>query len=88
MPFEVGLEAVEELRAAGPRRARRWRRLALRWILMNEAVTCVIPGGKRPSQVDDNAAAADLPALSPDDDGADPRRSTSAGSGSYVHPYW
>ena len=32
------------------RRARpAWRRSRLRWILMNDAVTCVIPGAKRPS---------------------------------------
>jgi aryl-alcohol dehydrogenase-like predicted oxidoreductase len=37
---------------------------ALRWILMYDAVTCAIPGGKRPSQVRDNCAASDLPALS------------------------
>jgi aryl-alcohol dehydrogenase-like predicted oxidoreductase len=37
--------------------------LALRWILMFEAVTCAIPGAKRPSQVEDNARAADLPPL-------------------------
>jgi aryl-alcohol dehydrogenase-like predicted oxidoreductase len=33
---------------------------ALRWILMFDAVTCVIPGAKRPSQAEDNALAADL----------------------------
>jgi aryl-alcohol dehydrogenase-like predicted oxidoreductase len=38
---------------------------ALRWILMNDGVTCAIPGGKTPQQVDDNVAASDLPALSP-----------------------
>ena len=32
---------------------------------MNPAVTCTIPGGKRPDQVADNVAAADLPELSP-----------------------
>jgi len=37
--------------------------LALRWILMFDAVTCAIPGAKRPSQVEDNARAADLPPL-------------------------
>ncbi len=37
---------------------------ALRWILMFDAVTCAIPGGKRPSQVSDNCAASDLPAIS------------------------
>jgi aryl-alcohol dehydrogenase-like predicted oxidoreductase len=37
---------------------------ALRWILMFDAVSCAIPGAKRPDQVDDNAAAADMPPLS------------------------
>jgi aryl-alcohol dehydrogenase-like predicted oxidoreductase len=36
---------------------------ALRWITMHPAVTCAIPGGKRAAQVEDNASAADLPAL-------------------------
>jgi aryl-alcohol dehydrogenase-like predicted oxidoreductase len=37
---------------------------ALRWILMFDAVTCAIPGAKRPSQVVDNCSASDLPPLS------------------------
>lgn len=36
---------------------------ALRWALMFEAVSCVIPGGKRPSQVTENAQASELPLL-------------------------
>ena len=52
---------------------RRWPAFALRWILMNEAVTCVIPGGKRPAQVDDNCAAADLPRAVGRHDGEGPR---------------
>ena len=36
---------------------------ALRWILMFDAVTCAIPGAKRPAQADENFTAADLPAL-------------------------
>ena len=32
--------------------------LALRWILMFDAVTCTIPGAKRPSQAEDNVGAA------------------------------
>ena len=38
---------------------------ALRWILMFDAVSCAIPGGKRPSQVDENCAATAAPALPP-----------------------
>jgi aryl-alcohol dehydrogenase-like predicted oxidoreductase len=61
--FEIGLQAVEELTAACPAG---WTltQFALRWILMHEAVTCAIPGAKRPAQVEENCAAADLPALS------------------------
>jgi aryl-alcohol dehydrogenase-like predicted oxidoreductase len=33
---------------------------------MFDAVTCSIPGAKRPSQAEENVAAADLPSLSPD----------------------
>ncbi len=61
--FGIALDAVEELRALVPQG---WTmtQFALRWILMHDAVTCAIPGGKRPSQVHENCAAADLPALS------------------------
>jgi len=40
--------------------------LALRWILESPAVTCAIPGAKRPGQVAENIAASDLPPLSAD----------------------
>jgi aryl-alcohol dehydrogenase-like predicted oxidoreductase len=61
--FETGLRAVDELRPLVPPG---WTlaQFALRWILMSAAVTCAIPGAKRPSQVEENAAAADLPPLS------------------------
>ena len=39
--------------------------LALRWILEFPAVTCAIPGAKRPAQVAENLAASDLKPLSP-----------------------
>jgi aryl-alcohol dehydrogenase-like predicted oxidoreductase len=39
--------------------------VALRWILMFDAVSCAIPGGKRPDQVRENCAAANLPPLAP-----------------------
>jgi aryl-alcohol dehydrogenase-like predicted oxidoreductase len=56
------LQAVDELRPLVPE-GMSMAQFALRWILMDDAVSCVIPGGKRPSQVIDNAAAADLPDL-------------------------
>jgi aryl-alcohol dehydrogenase-like predicted oxidoreductase len=61
--FETGLLAVEELRAISPPNMT-LPQFALRWILMFDAVTCAIPGGKRPEQVADNCSAANLPPLS------------------------
>ncbi len=61
--FETALAAVEEIRALVPEGIS-MAQFALRWILMHPAVTCAIPGGKRPSQVKDNCAASGLPALS------------------------
>lgn len=61
--YEAGLKAVEELRELVPAGAS-MAQFALRWILMHDAVTCAIPGGKTPRQVGDNAAASDLPELS------------------------
>ena len=62
--YETGLEAVEQLRVLVPA-GMSMAQFALRWILMDEAVTCAIPGAKRPSQAHENAAAADFPALDP-----------------------
>jgi aryl-alcohol dehydrogenase-like predicted oxidoreductase len=64
--YETGLEAVEQLRKLVPEGAT-MAQLALRWILMFDAVSCTIPGAKRPAQVEDNIAAADLPELSEKD---------------------
>ncbi len=61
--FETGLRAVEELKAfvlPGATLAQ----LALRWILEFPAVTCAIPGAKRPAQVAENLGASDLAPLS------------------------
>ena len=63
--YEVGLDAVEELRKIVPV-SMSMAQFALRWILMFDAVTCAIPGGKRPSQVEENVAAAAFPALAPE----------------------
>jgi aryl-alcohol dehydrogenase-like predicted oxidoreductase len=61
--YDTGLAAVDKLRPFIPEGAT-MAQMALRWILMFDAITCAIPGAKRPSQVEDNAAAADLPAFS------------------------
>ena len=61
--YEVGLQAVEELKAVCPS-GMSMTQFALRWILMFPAVTCAIPGAKRPSQAEEVFTAADLPPLS------------------------
>src|SRR5581483_6493686 len=66
VPFEVGLDAVQELRPLVPDGAT-LAQLALRWILMHPGVTTVIPGARNPDQARTNAAAADLPPLSDHD---------------------
>jgi len=61
--FETGLTTVEELRKLVPE-GMTMAQFALRWILMFDAVSCTIPGAKRPAQEEDNARAADFAPLS------------------------
>jgi aryl-alcohol dehydrogenase-like predicted oxidoreductase len=63
--FEKGLEAVEEIKKLAPA-GTSMAQFALRWILMFDAVSCAIPGAKRPSQVENNVQAADCPPLTED----------------------
>lgn len=63
--YKLALEAVEQLRPLVPAGVS-MTQFALRWITMFDAVTCAIPGGKRPEQVADNAAASALPPLTPE----------------------
>ncbi|HSJ72149.1 MAG TPA: aldo/keto reductase [Acidimicrobiia bacterium] len=62
VPFEVALEAMEAIRPLVPEGATP-AQFALRWILDHDAVSAVIPGGKNPRQVADNAAASDMDRL-------------------------
>lgn len=65
VPYEVALEAVEEIRrfVTGDTTMAMF---ALRWILMNEDVSVVIPGAKNREQAEANARASDVGALSAD----------------------
>jgi len=63
LDYETGLQAMEELRPLVPA-GMSMSQMALRWILMFPAVTCAIPGAKRPAQVEENVQAADPPELS------------------------
>ncbi len=60
--YAAGLDAAEQIRALLP--GIPMSQFALRWILMFEAVTCAIPGGKRREQVAENCRSSDLPPLS------------------------
>ena len=61
--YDVALAAVNELRALVPAHAT-MAAFALRWILMQDAVSVVIPGAKSPAQAQANVLADALPALS------------------------
>jgi len=63
--YQLGLEAAEDigrLLAAGVSMSE----FALGWILMFDAVSCAIPGGKRAQQVEENCRASRLAPLSPE----------------------
>ena len=62
LDYETGLKAVESLRDVIPN-GMTMPEFALRWILMFPAVSCAIPGAKRPEQVMENVHAADLPEI-------------------------
>ena len=65
VPYETGLAAVEEVRPLVPE-GTTMAQFALRWILMNEAISVVIPGAKNAEQARGNIGAAALAPLSPD----------------------
>ncbi|MFD1810072.1 aldo/keto reductase [Gemmobacter lanyuensis] len=59
MPYDLALAVVDEIRALVPQ-GLPMAQFALRWILMEEAVSVVIPGAKTAAQATANAQAADL----------------------------
>lgn len=61
--FELALEAVNDLKQLVPA-GMSMSQLALRWILMHPAVSCVIPGARRPDQIEETAASSELMELS------------------------
>ena len=63
VPYETGLDAVDELKAAFPGEANLAPR-ALRWILDHPDVSTVIPGASKAEHLRSNLAAASLPPLS------------------------
>ncbi len=65
VPYDVALEAIEELRKVVPGDAS-MAQFALRWILMEEAVSVVIPGAKSREQATANANASAVSRISPE----------------------
>ncbi len=65
VPFEIGLDAVRELRGLVGDEVP-LARFALRWVIDQPGVSTVIPGARNPEQVRGNAAADSLPPLSQD----------------------
>lgn len=84
--YDVGLQAVDELKAICPA-GMSMVQFALRWILMFDVVTCAIPGAKRPTQVEENLSAADLPPLS-EETMAQARAIYDRRIRELVHHYW
>jgi len=84
--YETGLEVVEELRGLVPA-GMSMAQFAMRWILMFAAVSCVIPGGKNPTQVEENTRTADLPAI-PDETMRKVHELYTARIKPLVHHYW
>jgi aryl-alcohol dehydrogenase-like predicted oxidoreductase len=84
--YTSGLAAVAELKAlfAGDVPLAHW---ALRWILMFDAVSCVIPGASRPAQLASNLQAAALRPLT-DAEMAQVRSVYERHLMAAVHPRW
>jgi aryl-alcohol dehydrogenase-like predicted oxidoreductase len=61
--YEKGVEAAKELKKLFPN-TEKLSAYALRWVLMFDAVSTVIPGASRVEQAESNIAVSDLPSLS------------------------
>ena len=62
--YETGLTAVEALKAIFPNQAN-LAPVALKWILMNDAVSCIIPGASKVEQLTSNLQAFSVPDITP-----------------------
>jgi len=65
VPYDVALEVVEDIRRLVPGDIT-MAQFALRWILMEESVSTVIPGARNAQQAAANSAASNFPALPAD----------------------
>ena len=86
IPYEVGIEAVNELKKLFPDR-QNLAPVALRWILQFEEVSCIIPGASKVEQVESNLKAENMPAF-PDHILEDIRGIYEDYIKRYVHQQW
>lgn len=63
--YDLGLKAVEELKALFPE-TENLAPIALQWILNFNEISCIIPGASKESHVLSNLSVYDLPQLSPE----------------------
>lgn len=63
VPYEIGLQAVEQLKAIFPQH-KNLAPIALKWILMDSRVSTVIPGATRSAHLQSNRQAIELPPIS------------------------
>jgi len=85
VPYELGLEAVEELK--GIFGTDQLAPIAIRWVLMHPEISVVIPGASRASQVTGNVQAANLPPLT-DEQMAAVTRVYDRLLRDVIHPQW
>jgi aryl-alcohol dehydrogenase-like predicted oxidoreductase len=86
VPYEIALDAVESMRPLVPQ-GMSMAAFALRWILMQDAVSVVIPGAKSRAQAESNLSASALPAL-PDQTMQALRKLYADKLAKYVHHRW
>ncbi|NEM07828.1 aldo/keto reductase [Geodermatophilus normandii] len=85
VPYDVGVAAAREFTALCGDRVPA--QVALRWVVQQPGVTCVIPGARSVEQARSNAAAADLPPLT-DAELADLERLYDERIRQHVHDRW
>ncbi|KRE83247.1 aldo/keto reductase [Paenibacillus sp. Soil766] len=66
LPFAKGVELAQDLAWIGEGRGN-MARAAMRWILENPHITCIIPGFKNVKQIEDNLATLEVPAYTTED---------------------
>ena len=86
VPYDVGVKAAREVAELTPEGATT-AQLALRWLVDQPGVTTVIPGARNGEQARGNAAAAELPPLTPEQQDA-LRDVYDRGIREHVHDRW